>query len=164
MDIGTHAATGFLLSLSIESPAASIACIIGSVAPDIAMIPGYVHLFKHHKKFTEAAAIFANFNFPLPKQVIVFYRLTHSLLPVLLIAVCGFFVWQQVIMAWCIGHISHILWDIPTHTGQFACRPIYPLSEQKLEGFGDWWQTKFGVVAVVISWFILGGSLLYVFL
>lgn len=154
MDIFCHATTGLLLSTAFDEPAAKAACIIGSVLPDTALAPVYTHIYQK-KQQGDRRTFWQLLVAPLPERILRPYRIMHSLVPASLLAGAGYLFAMPVLLGLAVGCFSHILWDIPTHTQNFACRPFYPLSTKKWEGWGDWWVGRKGKVIMASVWLIL---------
>ncbi len=165
MDIVTHAATGILLSTAFENPTAKTLCIIGSVIPDIMMAPIYAKAYATAKSFTGTIDNFkrsSDVTSPIPQKFYIPYWLAHSLLPIAVFTIIAFFSKNTILLAFAAGYLSHLAWDIPTHTKMYACRPFYPFSDFKWDGFGDWWENRFGLRTIVATWLVLGTAYFFV--
>jgi len=156
MDIITHAATGVLLSTAFDDPMAKAACITASVVPDVTLAPIYRHIYQK-KKDPNIIKHVGCPKTPLPQKTLTLYWLAHSFIPIGFIFLVSLFLKNPVLIAFCVGYLSHLFWDIPTHTNDYACRPLYPFSEKKWEGVGDWWRSKIGIASVAGVWTTLGG-------
>ncbi len=143
MDIGTHLATGLVASTFFESPTVKIACIVGSIAPDLVGIPRYIYKFlvKKEWKFWEVIRD-EDRGVVFPDWMMRMYYFSHSLLFSGLLVAEGILFDDPLMFAFSIGYLSHVMWDIPTHVGKWANRPFYPFSNCTIEGYQDWWQHK----------------------
>lgn len=165
MDIVTHAATGLLLSTAFDDPTAKTLCIVGSVIPDIAVIPIYADAIWKTRSLSKAIQMIHNSNGPnseVPEVFFTVYRGFHSVLPIGIISLLALFLADPLAIAFCLGYLSHLVWDIPTHTQRYACRPLYPLSDYTWSGFGDWWKGYSGLIGMLVSWTVLLGGYFYV--
>lgn len=161
MDIGTHVATGLVLSTFFDTPEQKTACMIGAVVVDISLIPWYAYRFAqlHHWKLWRYERQFTGSAPPFCFQI---YHFAHS--PVLILLLGIYFFWTQssVGFAFLVGHISHILWDIPSHTGEWAHRPLYPFSDFRIEGFANWWRDRRLLWCMGVLWIAL--MIAYIFI
>ena len=162
MDIITHAATGVLVSTAFDDPLAKTACIVGSVLPDITLAPLYIKAFRARKTWKGGLRLVNNAKGRMPKRFYTAYWLSHSLVPISLLTVASYLGGLHIVFALCIGYITHILWDIPTHTHKYACRPFYPFSRQLWSGYGNWWNSHLGIGIMALSWLVLGTAYFFV--
>jgi hypothetical protein len=139
----------------VETPTAKIACIVGSVIPDVVQLPYYIYRtfkrdlnFWHHIKKDGPEP-------PHPIWERKIYYFAHSFVFLLILFLTASVLESYMLWGFFIGYTTHILWDIPTHTGESANRPLYPFSEMKIEGFYNWW--RHGVIRklVVVGWVLL---------
>ncbi len=158
MDIITHATTGLLISTAFDDPLAKTACVVGSVLPDVTLAPVYIKAWRSRKTYAGVARLIHDSKGCMPQRFYVAYWLSHSLIPVTVLSVFAYFSGYVALLAFTLGYISHILWDIPTHTQKYACRPFYPFSRQMWNGYGDWWSTRTGMGIMALSWIALGSA------
>lgn len=89
------------------------------------------------------------------------YEFPHSLLFVMLFLVP--FVWYMGLPKLCIAsYISHILLDIPTHTGEWSTKFLLPSYYYYIEGITDAWAWNYS--SFVMTWILLSailGMILY---
>ena len=50
------------------------------------------------------------------------------------IAVLALLLFKDVWWVMVLGYFTHLLFDVPTHEGDFAQKPLYPLSDWTLHG------------------------------
>jgi len=162
MDIGTHFVTGLVLSSFFESPEAKGACIVGSVIADIALVPIYVHICRK-KKTWRPWEYLGNKHYELPPENLMkIYHTVHSLFFLALLFGISFVLDNLIFKAFSVGYLSHIMWDIPTHTKEWASKPLYPFYSLTIEGVDNWWKNRYMLGGMVLIWILLGS--LYFFL
>jgi hypothetical protein len=152
MDLGTHLATGLVASTFVEEPLAKAACIVGSVTPDVAQLPYYLYRiwkkdwhFWHHMKKEGPEA-----HHPEWERKIYYFLHSFVFLLILYLAASAF--QSYTVWGFFIGYTTHVLWDIPTHTGESANRPLYPFSECKIEGYQNWWRHALMRKMIFLGW------------
>lgn len=158
MDIISHALIGRILALQPKNSKKQILLIIFfSLLADILSLLLYFYVGYLNKRL-----------FWMPKnsdwqgiRVLHPYwtaigDIPHSLIFLILIIIpLVIFLKLPKINIW--AYFIHILFDIPTHTGEWAIRIFYPLN-YKIEGFTDAW--AWPVSKILISWFILFGLII----
>ncbi len=84
------------------------------------------------------------------------YRTTHTLLSLPFTAFTAFVFFRDIWWILTICYLSHLLVDLPTHEGEFAFRPLWPLSNRSLTGKS--WATNFNLFfafwAILIAVFL----------
>ena len=81
------------------------------------------------------------------------WEIPHSLL-FLILVIAPLVVWLKWPKMAIASYLSHIVLDIPTHTGEWAVKPLFPLS-LSTSGFTDAW--AWPIPYMVISWLVLLG-------
>ncbi len=158
MDVGTHMVTGLVLSTLFDGLWAKLACFIGAIWADWMLFSRFLSLsIKEIIKRTKSK----NWKTPAPWVMRVYY-FCHSFLFLTLVFVVAWFFRNIIIFGFAIGYASHILWDIPTHTGVWANRPLYPFLDIKIQGLRDWWLHREMLIFILITWIWLFA--LYLFL
>lgn len=162
MDLGTHLATGLVASTFFESPTAKGACIVGSILPDMVFIPHYAWRmirkdwkFWHHMKKNGPAPHH-------PQWEMNAYYFVHSFIFTMVLGTGAFFLQSQVLGGFFVGYLTHILWDLPTHTGKWAQRPLYPFSSWAIHGYHNWWKHAIIRRLVVVGWFALASVYFFI--
>ena len=79
------------------------------------------------------------------------WEIPHSLL-FLLLVITPLVFWFRLPKFAIASYLSHILLDLPTHTGVWGVKPFYPL-HYMVNGFTDAWAWPFSYMA--ISWVVL---------
>ena len=156
MDIGTHAITGLVLSSFFESPEAKVACIVGSVIADIALAPIYLPICRK-KKTWRPWVYLGSEHYELPsKNLMKIYHTVHSLFFLAILFGVSWALNNLILMAFSIGYLSHIVWDIPTHTKEWASKPLYPFHSLTIEGIDNWWKNRYMLGGMLLIWILLG--------
>ncbi|MCF7830967.1 metal-dependent hydrolase [Candidatus Gracilibacteria bacterium] len=158
MDTGTHVVTGLVLSTLFENLWAKLACFIGAIWADWMLVSQFLGM-----SIKEIVSKYKNKGFKIPAKITMkIYYFCHSLLVLTLVFVSAWFFRSEILFAFAIGHASHIVWDIPTHTGVWSYRPFYPFLDVKIKGYRDWWLHREMLVFILITWIWL--LALYLFL
>jgi hypothetical protein len=155
MDIGTHLVTGLVVSTFFQDPTAQVVAVVGSCAPDLSLIPVYIHRFFLHKEWKVWQYLGEEEHSPPPHNMMRWYYLFHSFLWVGILFFLAWWFQYTVLLAFAIGYLTHIFWDIPSHQKEWANRPLYPLSEFHIEGMANWWKHPHRLSGVTILWGIL---------
>lgn len=155
MDVGTHLATGLVISTFFHDPVAKNACVIGSVLIDVTMIPIYMHRFAINKDWKVWHYLGHEKHEPPPKKFMNVYYFFHSFVFVIALFLTAWYFGDMAVFAFGLGVLSHILWDIPTHRKEWANRPFYPFLELSIEGHGNWWKKPKYMGTMMILWAIL---------
>lgn len=155
MDIGTHLGTGLVLSTFFDSPMAKAVCILGSIVPDMSLIPIYIHRYGIHKEFKIWKYLGAEGHAAPPSNLMGVYYLFHSFLVIGALFFSAWYWGNDLIwaLAWAWG--LHLLWDIPTHVREWANRPLYPVSSLRIEGIGNWWKQQMFSSNIFVAWVVL---------
>lgn len=82
----------------------------------------------------------------------VLWEVPHSALFWVLVVV-PLVLWLRLPRVAVLAYLSHILLDLPTHTGEWAIKPFYPF-DYMFEGFTDAWAWPLHYMAVL--WVVLG--------
>lgn len=97
---------------------------------------------------------------PRRRKPSVLYKMTHTLLFVLIAAVLGAVLGVGWLVFFCL--LSHLTLDIPTHGMQWAPRVLYPYSHKPLLNCGEWeffnrqWFVGLGItIGWIITWLLL---------
>lgn len=163
MDLGTHFTTGLVASTFVEDPTSKLLCIIGSVLPDMVFVPYYVyrtctkdwHFWRHLKKDGPPPHH--------PQWEVNAYNFVHSFVFLGCLLLIASTLQNHALWGLCLGVATHIAWDIPTHTGKWAHKPLYPFLNWKIEGFHDWWRHTFMRKFVVVGWAIMLSLYFFIF-
>lgn len=160
MDIGSHLLTGAIVSTFFDSPVVKGACILGSIAPDISLVPIYLDKIRQTKSlniFKFVSYIGDQDPFPPPKIWMNIYFAGHSFVLVLFLWGAGYF--HPLWWGFSAGYASHLILDIPTHNGKWSQRPFYPLHPWALKGVGNWWEKNSMKKTLIPFWILLLGIL-----
>jgi|GEM_PF-650914 len=158
MDILYHALTGVTISKGMGSEYA-IPAAVSAMLPDLAGIwPFYyykiIEAAKHpNNNFARTAFILLTSNKFANVSDTTAYRFTHSLLSAGIFALLSYLLMKDAWIVMTAGFISHLIIDIPTHSGPFATRLLYPFSDIHFRG-GTNWAKNAG--RFIFFWIVLG--------
>lgn len=133
MDIINHIILG--AGIATVSDDSVLYGIMMSVIPDLIVMIGTLQIGKHfHRLFRIAnnqdrAEWYKQF-----PRIEKLYNISHSLISLPLYLICALLFDQSIIISILYG-ISHILFDILTHTWHRSLKPLYPISSQSVNGF-----------------------------
>jgi len=160
MDLGSHALMG--LSIAASAPGgltweSGLACGVASIAPDLIFVPLGVALGRHHRRplWVPRAADWQGARARYPRATALSWDLPYSLLGAAVVVSS---------LAWWLGgavalaYALHLAIDYPTHTGEWAVRPLYPFSSWPLPGGVSAWEWP--LAAMAASWAVLTALLL----
>ena len=141
MDIITHALVGRVVGRVFDktpSPQSLNLAALGGVAPDLLQIPLYLYLGHINDRpfnYPDSADwVGARAEHPL---WMLWWLIPHSLFFVLLI-IYPLIRRFPIPRTFMYAYISHIILDIPSHTGEWATAPLYPIP-LSLDGVADVW-------------------------
>lgn len=132
MDVVSHAAWGATV---VRDRSLILWAAFTGALPDL--IPAAYGIVRYRAQFFRDTTSQRFVDNPSHAYMVV-YRWSHSILP---ISIVTLFLWL-LYPAWVIlvvPYYLHILLDVPTHSGIWATRPFYPLSDAHIEG-KDWWK------------------------
>lgn len=151
MDIITHALTGKIIALPQKSKRTDFWTILFSLLPDASLIPFYLTLgyingraffIPHNSDWNGARNLYPFLN--------SIQEISHSFVFAFLIILPIILLFKLPKIAF-LGYLAHIILDLPSHTGEWAIKPFYPLN-YSIEGFTDAW--SWPLYSMAISWII----------
>lgn len=152
MDTVSHGAWGALV---VRKAGLIGWAVLTGALPDI--IPAMFELAVRPRQFVDGLITKTLADNP-SKMYLTIYRWAHSLLPISLVTLVVYLTapayWVLVI-----PYYFHIFLDIFTHSGKWATRLLYPLSDFHFEGM-DWWRrnwisaVNWGTIAIVAMFII----------
>lgn len=152
MDIITHALVGKAIAVPKRSRKADFWIILFSLLPDFTLIPFYLFLgyvnkrpfwIAHNSDWDGVRNLYPFLN-SIQEISHSFLFAVFVILPIILL----FKLPKTAFFAYSI----HLLLDLPSHTGEWAVKPFYPLN-YSFNGFTDAW--SWPVHFMVISWIVL---------
>jgi len=152
MDILSHILIGRIISFN-QIKKAQIFAMVFSFLPDLGQIPFYLVLgYENARPFLfpyNSDWIGARATHPI---LTAMWDIPHSLFFLLLIILPVIIFFKIPKIAF-FAYGLHLLIDIPTHTGEWAIKPLYPLNFT-MPGITDAW--AWPVFAMLLTWIILG--------
>lgn len=137
----------------------------GSIAPDIPNAPMYLKLRRQYGRWPTEREDWSGYQTKMP----VGYRsyiISHSFLAVgvslaLELALINLTHWYSVPL-FSIGWLGHVLYDIPSHSGEFNIEPLWPVSKWRWGITDTWaWPLTKMAAAWAIHLVIIGALLLW---
>ncbi|MBU1130722.1 hypothetical protein KJ840_01145 [Patescibacteria group bacterium] len=143
MDLGTHLFTGVITaslwpSLDLRQ---KILVVLFSILPDCTEWLNYFSLKKHNGDSHFSIDEYSKLSREIKNPFSLTYSLLHSIFtPLIFFIISIIFNWSLVFsMMW----FMHLLLDLPSHKVKLGLKLWWPLSQQRLKGFFDWWHVKF---------------------
>ncbi len=144
MDSFSHAAWG--ATIVRKSQYLWWAAVVGALPDILLMLYGLIRFGRKYIDEYSGQRFISGENDPY----VSVYRYLHSLVPVTVVGVLLYLVARQ----YCIliaPYYLHVLVDSFVHSGIWAIRPFYPLSNWNFQGY-DWWKNKWITIG---NWLIL---------
>ncbi len=154
MDLVSHALIGkiFQVSSKLANFRAKFIVVLFAVVPDFPVLLVYLLLGREKGRpywiphsldwigIREAHPIWS-----------AMWEVPHSLL-FLILVVCPLVLWRRWPRIAIAAYLSHVLVDLPAHTGEWAVKPFYPFG-LRVDGFTDAW--AWPLRYLVLSWLLL---------
>ena len=156
MDIIYHALVGVAISKSLGGKYEAAAAICAMLPDLIGTTPLYYfrspYLSQTSAKDFLTHMIHATTSEKFTNTVEkIAYRTTHSLVTALLFSLLMYLLFPAAWIILSLSWLSHVLIDIPTHSGDFATQLLYPISQVHIQAKN--WSTKPKVF--ILLWGIL---------
>src|SRR5579864_3242332 len=129
MDILAHGLYGGAIVLK-KSPQLYWLGVLSGMSPDI--LAGSFRLYKAGVR--KALPSFLGIHHDLPGSAYTVYHITHSFITAFCLFLVLFLIHRDFAIL-SLPYAFHILCDIPFHTGRFATRFLYPLSNFHINGY-----------------------------
>ena len=152
MDGLSHVLVG--LSIAAASPEgltlrSGIVCGVLALAPDFFLVPLALVLWRRYEQtlWIPQASDWAGARPRYPCLSAWSWNAPYSILGV--VVVCG---GVEASLGWpaALAYFSHVAIDYPTHRGESALRPFFPLSSVEVQGCSDAW--RWPLRKMVIAW------------
>jgi membrane-bound metal-dependent hydrolase YbcI (DUF457 family) len=154
MDIISHGLIGMLIGQTDGEANTNKILQVGFAAllPDLFQIPYYLVLghANHRPYWLPENSDWTGFRGKLPWLDLV-WDVPHSIFFLILI-ILPLTLYFELGILFFLGYLSHILVDIPTHTGEWNVRYLYPMNIT-FNGYTDAWTWSFN--SMLLSWTIL---------
>ncbi len=154
MDIISHGLIGCLIGQFDKSASPKKVLGVGFAAmlPDFFQIPYYLVLgyLNNRPYWIPKNSDWIGFRGKLPMLDLV-WDVPHSLFFLFLVVLPLVYYFRLGIVIF-LGYLSHIIVDLPTHTGEWNVRYFFPF-QYTINGVTDAW--SWGLTSLVISWVVL---------
>lgn len=151
MDLISHGLTGRLLSVNPKNSKRDVFLVIlFSLLPDIFFSAFYFFLGYENQRFLSIPrnSDWANASILHPVLNSITGQIPHSLIFALLVILPIVLLFKLPRLAF-FAYLTHILLDIPSHSGEWNVALFYPLSDFSINGLANFWQWPIKYMAVI---------------